>query len=94
MIGETIQSRNVIAFPRPAFEAEARQGGAQQARSRLTAELKPPDRWRISSVGNLTLRWVVDSVLVGLAYAAAAHGPVSPEMLHEVHEMERRRRRP
>ncbi|MGI3904149.1 MAG: hypothetical protein ACRYGP_30090 [Janthinobacterium lividum] len=48
----------------------------------------------MSSAGDMTLRWIAVSILAGLAYAAAAHGPVSPDMLHAVHEMDRWRRRP
>ncbi len=98
MIGEVIESRNVIAFPRPVSEAAVRTGSAQDLQARQARPrqmLDPPSRraWRMSSVGDVTLRWVIDSILVGLAYAAAAHGPVSPDMLHEVHEMDRQRRR-
>ena len=93
MIGETLESRTVIAFPRSVSDAAAmRQGGTGKSSHRVDAQ--PRWSWRVSSVGDVTLRWVVDSILVGLAYAAAAHGPVSPDMLHEVHAMDRRRRGP
>ncbi|MGI4764698.1 MAG: hypothetical protein ACRYGP_06495 [Janthinobacterium lividum] len=93
MIGETLGSRTVIAFPRSVSDAATtRQGGT--ARSSHPADPRPHWTWRVSSAGGVTLGWIVDSILVGLAYAAAAHGPVSPDMLHEVHEMDRRRRRP
>lgn len=91
MIGETLGSRTVIGFPRLVSDAAAaRQGGTV----RSTPGVVPQPRWCccVSTVANVTLHWVVDTILIGLAYAAAAHGPVSPDMLYEVHEMHRRRR--
>ena len=92
MISETLESPNVIAFPRSVSDAgAARQGGTSRSDHRVDS--KPRWGWRVSSVGDVTLRWVVDSVLIGLAYAAAAHGPVSPDMLHAAHEIQRKPRR-
>lgn len=91
MIGETLGSRTVIAFPLPLSDAAARrQDGAAPSHHRDDAQ----PRWRVSSVGSVTLSWIIDSILVGLAYAAAAHGPVSADVLEEVLEMDRRRRHP
>jgi hypothetical protein len=99
MIADPTDTRNVLFFPRPASSAVAseRRGTAMasspsRTRPRCTVDDQP--RWsrRVSSVGDLTLRWVVDSILLGLAFAAAAHGPVSPDMLDAIEDMERRRR--
>ena len=98
MIVETTDFRNVISFPQPTSGSIVRKSAAQDPRARQArpdqAVDSPPRRsWRVSSIGDVSLRWVVDSLLIGLAYAAAAHGPVSPDLLHELQEMERRRRR-
>lgn len=87
MIGESIGTRNVIPFPLPASTVKT------VGRSGTT--LSPPPqsaRPSLASVGDAALDWIVRFVLVGLAHAAAAHGPVSPEMLDEVHGMGRRHR--
>lgn len=86
-------SGNVIAFPRlatrarPAFPertAGARSNGSVPPRARLIR--------RVSSLSDLTLRWVAESIVVGLALAAAAHGPVSPDMFRAAEEMDVSRR--